>query len=106
MGKTISFDKFFPIVKFSNSVNLKYQAMDYFPSNKDLKDNNWVPSLTFRLQNESYSVTKKNATAVPIYPAEKLKWEKLKISLYKKYENSYVQKISWFGGSVTEYLLK
>lgn len=67
--------------------------MDNFPSNKYLKDNNWVSSLTFRLQNESHSVTKKNATAVPIYSAEKLKWEKLKISSYKKYENSYVQNL-------------
>jgi hypothetical protein len=66
--------------------------MDYFPSNKYLKCNNWVSSLTFSLQNESYSATEKNATAVVAYPAEKLKWEKLKISFYKKYENSYVQK--------------
>lgn len=50
-------------------------------------------SLNFRLQNESYSATKKNATAVPISPAEKLKWEKLKISFFNKYENSYVQNL-------------
>ena len=48
-------------------------------------------SLIFRLQNESYSATKKKVTAVPIPLAEKLKWEKLKISFFNKYENSYVQ---------------
>lgn len=56
------------------------------------------------MQNESYSATKKNATAVLMYPAEQLKWEKLKISFFKMYENSYVLNLM-FAGTSTEHLL-
>lgn len=79
--------------------------MDYFPSNRYLKDNNWVSNMTFRWQNESHSATKKNATAVLRNPEGKLQWEKLKISFYKNMR-ILMCKISQFGGSLTENLQK